>query len=287
MKRLVLLILLFACAPQTVTLAPPPADYTIETPLIPPATQTPAQFTPEIQTPAPASCTDTDGNNTHTAGVVVSEKILRDECLNTKIDDELISLGQVVEYTCQNDEPVANIHACTYGCQRGACQLELASPTLLVRNATCTGQNIPGLTVTKCFNSCLGNSQCIPQSYVGKNVLLPAQLNCLTRNDAWDINRWIDFSITRPMNVTFFAHILASELAFVEIRDTAGNLLATPIEKRPTATNRCFVRALGTDTALLPPGNYTVVIGARATGTDLFRSFRGLHFGISEAGARP
>jgi len=87
-------------------------------------------------TPTVASCTDSDGKNYFTKGVVkAGNQTLTDVCYHTGDAENVTITGcagpgcNVKERYCQNTQAMTEIHPCPYNCGDGAC-IVVATPTL-------------------------------------------------------------------------------------------------------------------------------------------------------------
>lgn len=271
MKKLVFLLLLVACMPVKESVQQP--SIQVESPVF-------EQPVPVEQIPSPAEvvkCVDSDGFDVFVKGSVMSDKLLSDSCLSVR-KDGLQPISKVLEYVCDNDEVVAQIIDCEFGCENGAC-LKVSKPVYkLVDDGRCAeGTFGDALRVTKCYDNCLPQTMCEQTPLKTKSVSLPWQLSCLARTDERVVETWFEFEVLREVNAEFLTEVLGSEIVSVEVlRD--GSLVTSPMNKKLIGNNRCFGFGSSVSRASLVPGKYVVKISARAIGADLLRSFRGKNF---------
>ena len=271
MKKLVILLLLVACVP---------VQEQVEQPIIQVESPVFEQPVPVEQTPSPAEvvrCVDSDGFDVFVKGSVVKDKLLSDSCLSVR-KDGLQPISKVLEYVCDNDEVVAQIIDCEFGCENGAC-LKVSKPVYkMVDDGKCAEETFgDALRVTKCFDNCLPQTMCEQAPLKTKSVSLPWQLSCLARTDERVVDSWFEFEVLREVNAEFLVEVFGSEIVSVEVLHDSL-LVASPLNKKLVGNNRCFGFGAGGSRASLVPGKYVVKVSARAIGADLLRSFRGKNF---------
>ena len=196
MKRvMIFLVFLVACAKtlpvQTPVEIAPEEKAPVEVPVI-----------EEVPFPVIENCVDLDNADVFVKGrVVKGEKVLDDSCLSLK---EGVSLSKVVEYVCENNEIVAKIFSCEYGCKEGAC-IKDVQKQFLVQNGECAlGGNFK---VTKCFDGCLPKTMCVPAPLKTKHYDFPYQLACLVSSDEVSSDVWFEFEVPYDMTVVLFAEV--------------------------------------------------------------------------------
>ncbi len=272
MKKLViLLILLAACAQQPVQL---------------PVQQVPVQEIPIIEptstpiVPLVEKCVDPDGTDEFVQGTVAKgDKVLNDACLSIKRDGQLVPISKVAEYTCENNEIVSRVINCAFACRRGACLRNVEKQQLVADGACKTGK-VGFFSITKCYDSCLPNTQCAPAPLKTRHFSLPYQLSCIVPSDSWVVDRWFEFEVEQQVEALVFVDVAGSEFVRIEVRDASERLVAVPLAKR-ISENRCFGEGSGFASASLPKGKYEVRISAKGDGTDKFRSFKAKNFSIA------
>lgn len=280
--RWLLLLLLLSCAP---IVPPQPVVEPVQEPVIEKVAEPVVDVVePPVSVVESSVCEDSDGVNIESRGVTKSafDEVM-DSCLYAERDGLRVPLSSVVEYSCVDDMIVTDVFECDFGCESGACRSSPREKFYLIRDSVC----VPGavlnnvISIKNCFDSCLSYSSCEPGGVKTSQVSLPWQLSCLARSDEWEFEKWVEFSVSRPVFVDLFADVVGSEFVKVQIfRD--GLLAASVIDGAVSLPNRCFAPVSGKGFAYLTPGNYEVRIGARAVGAeDLLRSFKGLNLSVS------
>ncbi len=271
MKKLVFLLLLVACIGQA------PVQPVVERPVV----EAPVLVQPTAipLPPVVETCVDSDGSDAFVKGKVVKgAKILEDSCLSLKSDSGPIPISKVIEYACDNNEIVATPVDCSLGCLRGAC-LGDVEKQFLVKDGECN--SVGGFLITNCLDGCLDKTMCVPAPAKTKSITLPFQLSCLVPTEEWVINKWFDFEVPRAMEVLIFVDISGSEFALVEVRDSEGKLVVSPLNKKRISNNRCFTDASGFARASLQKGKYEVRVGAKGEGSEKFRSLKAKNFAVA------
>lgn len=276
--RWLLLLLLLSCSPVSLPEAPVSEPVSVPSqPIIQPV--------PPVEVIESVFCEDSDGGvNLESRGVVKSSSDeVMDSCLYAERDGLRIPLSSVAEYSCDGDRIVAEVFECTFGCESGACLSSAREKFYLVKDSNC----VPGIvlndviSIKSCLDSCLSYTSCEPGGVKTSQVSLPWQLSCLARTDEWEVEKWVDFEVSRPVFVDLFADVIGSEFVRVQVFKN-GVLVANVIDGAVSLPNRCFAPLSGKTFAYLSPGSYEVRIGARGVGAeDLLRSFKGLNLSVS------
>lgn len=280
MWRVLLLALLISCAPVIVE-----TEVSNATEEIPVDVVSEKVVEPEVVVSEVVSCVDDDsGIDKFVRGHVYNgTDEVYDSCLFSEKEKIKVPLNQVAEYSCENNNIVADILDCEFGCENGACRTTPRPEFYLIKDGKCAANETFGasLKITQCFNDCLSYSACEKKEVETKSVSLPWQLSCLVSSEQWVTERWVEFEVTRPITVVMSADVEASEWARVQIYRKGDWFVSSIIDEQAKQQNRCFAPFSGKTEVFLDVGKYEVRIGARAIGPDLLRSFNAKDLKIS------
>lgn len=278
LRWILLLALLVACARAPVDVALPQNESL-------PGDMAKISTSPDVVVSEVVSCFDDDGGvNEFERGKVSNgtDEVL-DSCLFSQKEGVNVPLNQLAEYSCENNNVVADIVDCEFGCESGACRKSARTKFSIVEDGKCVVNATFGasIKVVECYNDCLAQTFCEKSGVDTKSVSIPWQLSCLVGTEQWVVEKWVDFEVSRDVTVILGANVEASEWARVQLYRKGDWFVSSIIDAQALNQNRCFYPFSGQTQVSLSPGKYEVRIGARAIGPDLLRSFKAQNLTVS------